>query len=77
MKDLPEVTRGTNVVSQEPNSNFWGLVLRSGCSTKTCLSNLTISLDELLFSLTFLLACVKGFPLACNSRLVVQEVTGL
>lgn len=51
------------------------LVLSFGCST--CLSKLTMGLDELLFSLSFLLACVKAFPLACDRRPVLQEVTGL
>jgi len=36
-----------------------------------------MSLDELLFSATLLLARVKAFPLACDRRPVVQEVTGL
>lgn len=37
---LAGVTRGTRAVSQKPNSDFWDLVLSSGCSTKTYLSKL-------------------------------------
>ena len=68
---------GADAVSQELNSNFSALVLSSGCLTKAYLSKLTVSLDELLFSLMFLLACVKAFPLASDRRPAVQKVTGL
>lgn len=59
---LAGVPRGTDAVSQEPN--FWTLVLNSGCSTQAYLLKLTMSLSELLFPLTFLLVCMKAFPLA-------------